>query len=108
MATPDHTVLARPPNPLGGKSIPSLGRPRRSPDTVGKSWQQVALKLAAIHVAMNEIAALVVENELARKTHARGESMRSGCWPLPQVCEENLVAAMRLLDQYAELLRREP
>ena len=108
MATPDHTVLARPPNPLGGKSTPSLGRPRRSADTVGKSWQQVALKLASIQAAMNEIAALVVESEVARKAHARGDSMRPGHWPLPQGCAENLIAAIRLLDQYAELLRREP
>ena len=108
MATPDHTALARPPNPLGGKSTPSLGRPRRSPDTVGKSWQQVALKLAAIQVAMNEIASLVVESEVARKAHARGEPMRTNSWPLPQDGAENLVAAIRLLDQYAELLRRGP
>ena len=108
MAAPDHTVLARPPNPLGGKSIPSLGRPRRSPDTVGKSGQQVAQKMASIQTAMNEIAALVVESEVARKAQARGDVMRPGNWPLPQACSENLVAAIRLLDQYAELLRREP
>ena len=108
MAVPDHTVLARPPNPLGGKPTPTLGRSRRSADTVGKSWQQVALKLAAIQTAMNEIAGLVVESEVARKAQDRGDSMRPGHWPLSQSCAGHLVAAIRLLDQYAELLRREP
>jgi len=108
MATPDHTVLARPPNPLGGKSTPSLGRPYGSPDTVGKSRQQVALKLAAIEASAHEIALLVIESEEAHRADTNGEVMRKGCWPLPKVCTEKLVAAIRLLDQYAELLRREP
>ncbi|MFC4525563.1 hypothetical protein ISN76_00320 [Dyella halodurans] len=108
MAAPDHTALARPPNPPGGKSTRTLGRPRRSADTVENSWQQVALKLTSIQEAMNEIAALVVESEVARKAHARGSAMRPGQWPLAQGCAENLVAAIRLLGQYAELLRREP
>ena len=108
MAAPDHTALARPPNPPGGTSTRTLGRPRRSADTVEKSRQQVALKLASIQEAMNEIAALVVESEVARKARARGNPMRPGYWPLPQGCAENLVVAIRLLGQYAELLRREP
>lgn len=108
MATPDHTVLARPPNPLGDKSIQSIGRPRRVTGTVGKSRQQLTLRLAAINAAMNDIALLVVESEEARSAEAHGEPMRSGCWPLPQLCAENLVAAIRLLNQYAELLSHEP
>ncbi|WP_266184167.1 hypothetical protein [Dyella humicola] len=108
MAATDHTALARPPNPPGGISTRTLGRPRRSADTAGKSRQQVALKLASIQEAMNEITALVVESEVARKAHARGNSMRPGQWPLAQGCAENLIAAIRLLGQYAELLRREP
>lgn len=108
MATPDHTVLARPPNPLGDKSIQSIGSPRRSADTVGKSRQQVILRLAAINAAMNDIALLVVESEEARSAKARGESVRSGCWPLPLQCSENLVSAVRHLNQYAELLSHEP
>ncbi|MFC4526557.1 hypothetical protein ISN76_12185 [Dyella halodurans] len=108
MAMPDHKALARPLNPHGGKSIPSLGRPHRTADTLGKSRQQLALRVDAINAAKNDIALLVIESEAARKALARGASMRSGCWPLPQVCTQNLAAAIHFLDQYAELLRREP
>jgi len=108
MAKPDHKALARPPNPLGGTSPPSLGRPRRSSDSVGKSRLPVAQRVTAIRAAMNDIATLVIESTEARDAVARGDAPRSGCWPLPQVCAQNLVATIRFLDHYTELLSHEP
>jgi len=106
MATPDHTVPARPSLPPDGTRTPHPGRPpssgkakvtqRRSPDRDG------------IAVAVFALTCLLIESEASERGLEAPAPDALGSWPLSSRYVVGVSAAIDYLNQYARLLGREP
>ncbi|MFC4764268.1 hypothetical protein [Dyella koreensis] len=107
MATPDHTVVARPSVPSDGYPSNPLGRPFYLADTAGHPQQRRAAQLGGIAMAINAITCLLANSEAFRDAQANSVSVEPGHWPLTATCTEGLFAGVFFLAQYAESLSLE-
>lgn len=106
MATPDHTVLARPSYPSGGTFIPRSDRPPRSADSVEVSPPGHRGKVADIAIAVYTLERLLMDSDAYAHAQAHGLPSKPLRWPLSPYFSEHLREALYYLDQYARMLGR--